>query len=139
MTVRITNPAGNPVVFGANVLPARSFVTSGSQTLIRAMVALGDVGTIGSDVLDNVQLLSVGVPAQSQMNFAGRPQGYVLRISKQEWKHPVTYIVRDATGATIAAGRVRPGTADSGDILVHPNTSFQIINVGVWPLTVTHP
>ena len=122
MMVHITNPAGNSAVFGANVLPARSFVAGGSQALAvtRAMVGMGDVSAIGGDVQDSVQLVSVGVPAQSELNFPGRPRGYVLQISKQQWNHPVTYILRDATGATIAAGQVRPGQADFGR---HPRAS----------------
>ncbi|EPC03320.1 hypothetical protein L861_17410 [Litchfieldella anticariensis FP35 = DSM 16096] len=142
MTVHITNPEGNPVVFGAHVLPASSFVAGGGQAALAhvpEMSGASNVSPIGGDVKPNVQMATVSVPPQSEMNFGPRPQGYVFRISKQFWKHPVTYIVRDATGATIAAGRVRPGEPDSGDILVHRNTAFQVINVGVWPLTVTYP
>ena len=140
MTIHITNAEGNPLVFGANVLPAQRFIRGGGQVASNGSELDGTNSVSGSvgDIHSNVQIAATHVPAQSQMNFNGRPQGYVLRISKQNWKHPVTYIIRDATGATIAAGRVVSGQVDSGDILVHRNTSFQIINVGVWPLTVTY-
>lgn len=127
MQVRITNPPGNPVVLGANVVSAAQFLGSNQLKPRLAMAGMASA------------LYTSGVPAQSEMRFPGRAQGYVLRIAKQQWNHPVTYVIRRDDGAVAAAGRVIAGTQYSEDIVIPQNMGFTVINVGVWPLTVSHP
>jgi hypothetical protein len=128
-TVNISSPRGNPVVFGANVVPASAFIT-GSAAAPRAAAK--------APLPRAIAWSSVG--AGTHASQAGRARGYVVRIRKQQWNHPVYYVVRDdVTGANLAAGRVGPGTTYSPDIVVPANHQFTVLNVGNWPLDFGYP
>jgi hypothetical protein len=129
-TIHISNPAGNPVVLGGNVEPVASYLSSGGRMRFVPHSAAA-TAPAGAFVITRI------MPGDT-MTWPGRAQGYVVRIYKAGWQQ-VVYVVRDARGATIAAGRVDPFVIDSGDIAVHPNTAFTVYNVGVAPLAVRHP
>lgn len=75
---------------------------------------------------------------QEVKSFAGRTRGYVVRILKEQWNHPVRYAVKDSNGNIIAAGTVNQNTPYH-EFLVKPNVAFDVANVGNWPLIVTYP
>lgn len=130
-TIHISNPAGNPVVLGGNVLPVATYLTSGAKAREgRALFAAN------SSTAPKAGLVVTMVPAQSVLNWGGRAQGYVLSIAKQAVFQPATYVVRTAAGATLGAGNVVWGP---DQVVVPANTAFSVFNVGVWPFTVTHP
>ncbi len=67
--------------------------------------------------------------------FPGRAEGYVIKIRKEQWNHPVRFIAKDDRGEIIAAGTV-PQDRPEAEFLVHQNVGFTVINVGEWTLIV---
>jgi hypothetical protein len=78
------------------------------------------------------------IAPQDHLNFPGRPQGYVVRIGKQQWNHPVRFVAKDTRNVIIAAGTVQQGVPFR-EFLVHPNTGFTVLNVGEWTLVAQWP
>jgi len=78
------------------------------------------------------------VAPHDSRHFDARPQGYVVLVSKTIWKHVVRFIAKDGRGIIIAQGTIPVGVP-SREFLVHPNTSFDIINVGDWDMDVAWP
>lgn len=75
---------------------------------------------------------------QQPLYFPGRPQGYVVRVSKVNFNQPVRFIAKDDRDVTIGAGTV-PQNRPCVEFLVHQNTGFTICNVGTWDMIVSHP
>ena len=72
---------------------------------------------------------------QQPLAFGGRPAGYVIRIRKQQWNHPVRFLANDENGQAVGAGTV-PQNRGFESFLVHQDVGFTVVNVGVWPLIV---
>lgn len=70
-------------------------------------------------------------------HFDGRANGYIIRVSKVVWNHVVRYIAK-AGDHIIDEGTVPVGIPYR-EFLVHPNTAFDIINVGTWDMDVAWP
>lgn len=80
---------------------------------------------------------TVVLPKDSR-HFDGRPQGYVVRVSKTVFNHPVRFIAKDDGGTIIAEGTV-PQNQPFREFLVRQNVGFDIINVGEWNMDVGWP
>lgn len=130
-TIHITNPAGNPVVLGGNVVPVAAYLTSGLKAHGGRTFFAAD-----SSSASKAAFVVVIVLPQTRTDWDGREQGYVLTIAKSGPFNPATYVVRTAAGATIGAGNVVWGPQQ---VVVPRNTAFSVFNVGVHPFTVSHP
>jgi hypothetical protein len=75
---------------------------------------------------------------QQPATAPARAQGYVVRVSKTQWNHPVRYVVKDTRDVVIAAGTVPQGRPHD-EFLVKQNVGFTAVNVGQWDLIIAWP